>query len=197
MHTSIRKILAASLFLLAGCAPGLGREIPVGPIVAEEEVAAQKMDGAIVSVQMRPFVDQRPTRAIALIDGREVNSSGDLAVQVRDALEQEFKKSGISIGNPNAPIVGGQITAWSIKIDPGFPASTAQADATLSVEVSDLNNQIVFRGKYSGTTLVKHPLLNEEKISAALGQAMGYAVQQVVHDEKFLEVLTRTLHPIS
>ncbi len=181
--------------ILASCAPGLGRSLAVNTIVIPGDTP-RTHNGSAIHAQIRPFVDNRPSQTIALIDGREVNSSGDLAIQVRDAFESYLKESGVQLGDPDAPIIGGQISSWIAHVDPGFPTSEAHAEATLVVEVSNLSNQLVYSGKYTGNTVVKHPMLNESRISDALAEAMGYAIEEALHDQNLIEKIARTYHPI-
>lgn len=182
--------------LLIGCAPGLDRQIPV-PVVDTPVETATGYQNTGVQVQLRPFVDDRPTMAIAVIDGREIPAEGDVAAAVHDAFQSYLDKHGVITSNPNAPIVSGQITEWLVRVAPGFPASAAEAEATLVISVSNLENQTLYRGTYSGTTAVKNPLLTQSKISEALGAAMQYAIAEVMKDEELLRKISRAHHPIS
>lgn len=181
---------------LSACAPGLGRDIGVSPISMPSGESPRSNSSVAVHAQIRPFVDNRPSQAIAEIGGREINSRGDLALQVREAFENYLKQRGVETGDPEAPIIGGQISAWYVRVEPGFPTSQAQAEATLVIEVSNLANQLVYTGKYSGSTVVSHPMLNESRISDALAQAMGYAIEEALRDEKLMDRIARTYHPI-
>ena len=188
---------AALALLLSGCAPGLGSSIELVPIKTPEESSpVLRGQAASIHLQLRPFVDARPSSAVAEIKGREVLPSGDVAALVQSAFEARLKDAGVEISDPNAPIVGGQVEMWLVRVVPDFPASQASAEAVLTVEVSSLDNQSMYRGRYSGSTTIKHPLLNDMKIADALSQAMGYAIDEALKDERLLTKIARVYRPI-
>lgn len=182
---------------LSACSPGLGKELPLSDMTIPGISVSQPVNGSIFHAQVRPFIDNRADSAIAEIDGRKVQPSGDVAQKVQDAFQKAFDRRGVTLGDPDAPILGGQIVDWSVLVRPAFPASEAEAQATVVIEVSSLQNQIVYRGKYSGNMVVKHPLLNESRITEALAQAMAYAIEEALKDEKLMDRLARAYHPIS
>ncbi|MBN8550279.1 MAG: hypothetical protein J0M12_13250 [Deltaproteobacteria bacterium] len=193
MTLKMRKLALLALgAALCSCAPGLGRSLGVSPITLSNTESPSSNSTTAVQLQLRPFVDNRPSQAIAIIDGRDVNSKGDLGDQVKQAFETSLKDRGIDTANPNAPIVSGQISSWFVRIDPSFPVSSAFAEATLVIEVSNLSNQVVFTGKYSGDTVLKHPMLTESRISDALAQAMAYAIDEALRDDRLMSQIQST-----
>lgn len=193
-------LLSVALFasMCAACSPGLGAQIALGPVELPDDSAAApaRYNPSSMRVQLRPFVDGRQSRAIASINGREVEPLGDPALPVQEAFEAYLQSQGIETHDPEAPIIGGQIEHWYVTVAPGFPASQATAEATIVVELSNIENQLVYRGKYSGSTTTSHPLLNENKIAEALSQAMGYAINEVLRDERLTSKISNTFRPI-
>ena len=182
-------LVGVLLFVLPqGCAPGLGKEIPVTrfpPLSAL--VRGVEARGPVL---VKPFTDSRQTQAVVQIDGRGVAAKGDVANAVRGAVESYLRSAGYSPGAVGAPVVSGDVQVWSALVHPGFPSSRVDATATLSLAVLSPDGTEHYRGSYRGEFSVENPLLNEDKIADALGQAMGVAIQTAIQDTRFTSALS-------
>lgn len=189
----MRMILGRALLALVtavvatGCAPGLGKEIPVTRFPAADEVVNRRVGGARVLV--RAFTDGRPEYAVAMIDGRSVSPASDVAGAVRAAFESYLKAAGFTVGGIDSAVLTGTVQRWRVDVQPEFPTSKAEAAATIAVEVLSPTQEVLFRGTYKGEFIVEHPLMDESRIAQALGQAMAAAIGQALGDPRFTSAL--------
>lgn len=189
----MKKNSRISLLLLvvsvwcAGCAPGLGKELPVSRFPAPDTIIAHPVGRGRVLV--RSFTDARPDYAVASVDGRSVTPASDVSAAVRAAVESYLKQAGFGAGGSDSPVLSGTIERWKVQVNPSFPTSTAEAAATLGVEISAPSGAVLFRGTYRGEFSAEHPLMDEGKIAEALSQAMAAAIQQALGDSRCVEAL--------
>jgi hypothetical protein len=142
-------------------------------------------------VRVSAFTDARASRAIALIDGREVAPEGSLGNLVQAGFEQYIRDAGGRIAVLHgAPVIEGEIAEWRAKITPSFPASDAKASARLKVSVRDPRTQFVrYRGTFSGEATATHPFLTESDIQRLITEAMAGAISAALADEAFVQQL--------
>ena len=84
----------------------------------------------------------------------------------------EFSKSRVQV----------EITEWFANVVVDFPSSVADARAELSLQVYDGDNQLRYRGLFSGAAFQEHPYLDKAKVEDTLGRAMSEAVNELVVD---------------
>ncbi|NDC36614.1 MAG: hypothetical protein EBZ48_01025 [Proteobacteria bacterium] len=171
------------LCCLSGCAPGLGHKLPVSRFPAPEEVVSRPSGKGRVLV--RSFSDGRADHAVAIIDGRSVEPGSDVSAAVRAAMESYLKAAGFGVGGSDSPVLVGTVQRWSVVVKPDFPTSTAEAVAGIGVELYSSSQEVLFRGTYRGEYSAEHPLMNQDRIAEALGQAMAAAMQQAINDSRF------------
>ncbi len=187
----IRAIFGLGMLLIAaGCAPELGRTLPVPVIPEPEFVAAGDKGAEAVRLKVGNFDDARPAQTLILIDGRNVDSEGPIARVVQDAFTRYLRQAGARIVILNAPTIEGQIVAWSAKVDLGFPTSVGRAVARIKVTVRDSRAQPIYHATFSGESTKEHPILDEEDVKQLLGQAMGIAIDAAVRDRDFITQLS-------
>lgn len=178
-------------FLLISCAPGLGTSLHITPVNESESKALKDGFGDVpVRLHVLPFSDSRAVEAIAQIDGRVIKPEGDLGALVQDVVERSLKKSGVSLSLFNSGAVRGAIKEWRVYVNPGFPTSSLNAVASISIELIDPDNHIVHKAVYSGTFTKEHPFLGEDSIVDGLNSAMGYAIEEFLADPQFINKLS-------
>lgn len=182
------KIIGIVLCLvcLAGCAPGLGKTLNtdyISPLPLEKTVQ-QRLSG--VQLRTGDFIDARGVETIGEIDGRRLLPAGDVGQSVKRAFEDALRNGGADLSLYSGPMVKGEVLAWKIEVQPGFPVSEVNTEASLRVMVSSGSNRNAYSAIYSGTAEEKHPYLSETKIEELLGLAMAYAIREALRDQRLL-----------
>lgn len=197
MNTSKIRIFALaflSLTTLSGCAPKLGLRLATPDVSLEdrEDKTPNKVargDYSGVKVKVVPFLDARSSDTLAIIDGREVLSEGDLGPSVQTGFERQLRDAGGRIALLQAPTMEGEVIDWRAKVTPDFPASGVTAKAKIRVSVRDKKNKEIYRAVYSGEANKQHPFLDEDDVRANLGFAMASAIEAALADEGLLDSL--------
>lgn len=171
--------------IVSGCAPGLGNSLEVNKISDPLSASTSALDG--VRVRVEPFLDARATSPVGQINGRPLAPAGEPGVEVQRGFERALKQRGARLALFDTPVrIAGQINDWSVVVSPRFPASSVEAHATIKVELLDPQGALVFKGEYSGTSSVEHPLANQRRVEAVLGDAMGQAISQALADSELM-----------
>jgi hypothetical protein len=136
-------------------------------------------------------MDSRHTQTIAIIDGRKVESEGELGRLVAEGFERYLRRAGARIAVLNAPTIEGQVVDWNARVEPGFPTSEAQAVARLKVTIRDTRAHPIYYATFTGESSVTHPMLGSEEVQRLLAQAMGSAIEAAVRDEDFVLQLSK------
>ncbi len=177
--------------LLSGCAPEIGLNLTV-PSLPEPEFSVESMDTTSgVKVRVGKFVDARPDQTVVVIDGRRVDSEGDLGRVVEEGFERNLRRVGARIAVLNAPTIEGKVADWSATVQPGFPTSEGQAVARLKVTVRDSKGHPIYHATFSGESTTSHPMLGSSEVQKLLTQAMSSAIEAAVKDEDFISQLSR------
>ena len=190
MKTS--KLLSAlSLaILVSGCAPSLGVRLEAPDVVKEEGDKAGVTPATPGSkVKMGSFLDGRSSDTLAVIDGREVRTDGEVGVAVQTGFERQLRAAGVRVALLRAPTIEGEVIDWRAKVTPDFPASTVVANAKVKVTVRAPDSTVLYRATYSGEANKTHPLLGEKDVQATLGNAMATALEAATNDSGFMQQL--------
>ena len=191
MNIKIASLMSLCFLFLSGCAPEIGLSLPV-PSLPDPEISVDSVDtSAGVKVRVGKFVDSRPEQTLVVIDGRKVDSEGDLPRVVEQGFEQHLRRVGARIAVLNAPTIEGKIVDWSATIQPGFPVSEGQAVARLKVTVHDSRGHPIYHATFSGESTTSHPMLGTSEVQKLLTQAMSSAIEAAVKDEDFIAQLSK------
>ena len=191
MNKRMYRLVLGFCFFLIGCAPEIGLTL-IAPEVPEPESMSQAESSADpVRVKIGSFSDARPAQTIAIIDGRKVDSEGELGKVVAEGFERYLRRAGARIAVLNAPTIEGQVVDWSARVEPGFPTSEAQAVARLKVTIRDTRAHPIYYATFTGESSVTHPMLGSEEVQRLLAQAMGSAIEAAVRDEDFVLQLSK------
>lgn len=182
----IQIVLLANL--LSGCAPGLGASLRVPPL-PEEGVQPLMLTAGEVRVNIAKFNDMRQPQFIGDINGRMLETDGDVAYIVQTGCERIFSAAGAKLALFNVPSISADVAKWYVQVKTGFPTSKAVAEASLTMTVYDRESHKVYTATYTGQTSSEHPFLSENKIKEVLGLAMNYAIRQALADPRLLENL--------
>ncbi len=191
MKINITPLLLLCFLFVSGCAPEIGLNLAV-PSLPEPEISVDSADtSAGVKVRVGKFVDSRPEQTVVVIDGRKVDSEGDLPRLVEEGFERYLRRVGARIAVLNAPTIEGQIVDWSARIEPGFPTSEGQAVARLKVTVHDSRGHPIYHATFSGESTTSHPMLGTDEMQKLLTQAMASAIEAAVKDDDFISQLSK------
>jgi len=183
----IKKITILTLsFLTFACAPGLGSDLRVDRIKEKSVEQLSAFRGSDIQVHVGSIVDARSDQSVGKIDGRTLNPSGNVSVSVKRAIERHLTESGVRVSQFNAPTLKGEIRAWQVNVQPGFPSTKLESNATLELTVYDQNEGRVYGGIYSGNALNTKPFFSEAEIEDHLGEAMGLAIREALGDEQMI-----------
>ncbi len=185
------KAKAIALFLLLSslmsCAPGLRQSISISHIAVPERDLVSKVP---LKVRLVRIEDQRSSRAVATVNGREVTAEENVGEIVQQALESYFRSQGIQPVLFDTPaIIDGEVTEWEVAVHPAFPATNLSAKAAIRLSLRDGKDSMVYRGTYSGETSTKHPFTSEAVVSNALGEAMAAALGEAVRDQRLVSAI--------
>lgn len=187
---NIKCVPFVLLLFLSACAPGLGTKLTITSLPDIEEKDIHKdPNNELIKVSIMPFIDTRSSEKIADVNGRSVNSEGKIGLVVQDGFSRAFKKAGMKVCLFDCPIVGGEVNDWRIDVSPAFPTSSVHAIAKIRVTVFNLQNDLIYSARYSGSTDTKDPFLTESRIEEVLGVAMNYAIAEALKDERLIGAL--------
>lgn len=162
------------------------------PNVPEPQSAVEPSAAtAPVKVKVGRFADGRGSPTIVTIDGRDVDSEGDLSAVVEEGFTRYLRQAGARIAIIDAPTIDGTITEWRATVDPAFPSSEAKASARVKVVVRDSRAHAIYNATFSGEATASHPLLDEGGVQKLLAQAMGSALEAAVKDDEFVGQLAK------
>lgn len=172
-------ILAA----VVGCAPDLGMQLSVPALPEPEQVERDEAGGPVLKLRVGNFIDARRSKTVAVIDGREVPSEGQLGALVQEGLGSYYRKAGVRVVLLNAPLIEGEILEWRATVTPGFPTSAASAKARLSVIVKGTDSTLLYKGSFSGDSSMAHPMLRASHVQGLLAQAILNAFFGVIRSK--------------
>ena len=165
-----------------GCAPSLGKSLHVSiPLPASPERLVDRR-AQLMPVTVSKVRDSRPVPELAEIDGRVVPPAFNVGFEVEKALRAGLKDSDMTLSEFSKSRVQVEITEWFANVVVDFPSSVADARAELSLQVYDGDNQLRYRGLFSGAAFQEHPYLDKAKVEDTLGRAMSEAVNELVVD---------------
>lgn len=180
-------ILVLTTLCLFSCAPGLESTINIDRFPEPQRSARAELPSKVV--QIVKVNDARPNPWVAEIKGREVSSSRDVAVVVREGFESYLNSEGVRVvmfdSQSHMTI---DVKELSIIVQPGFPTSSAEAKARIEVELITPAGR--YLGKYESTTSAEHPMLDQDRIETALGESLGEAIHQAVSDQKLINMIS-------
>jgi hypothetical protein len=198
MNTRILlTVIALVCFTQSACAPSLGVRLAVPglPELKQEDAQGKALErppvGSAGKVRVATFADARQTSTIATIDGRQIPSDGSLGTVVQEGFERYLRDAGVRVVLSGAPVIEGEITEWSSKIQPKFPASEATAIAKIKIAIKNPRTQFVaYRGTFSGEASMTDPFVTESEIQKLLTDAMSTAIQAILKEDKFMAQLS-------
>lgn len=174
---------------ISGCAPGLGDSLRVSEIAVDRDHLSGESPWQTVSLRVKPILDARNEEAIGVINGREVFPADNIGPYVSSSLEHELIARGAKVTQFKGPQISGEIKAWQVYINPGFPASSARANAEILLHILDDSGRVRYSGSYIGEASAQDPFMTEGKIESTLGKAMGFALKEALEDGAFAGTL--------
>jgi hypothetical protein len=183
-------IVTLVLCFVSACAPDLGVRLSVPSVPDSEKVEVHERRDGPIKVRVGTFTDNRKTSTIAVIDGRQVPSEGNLGAIVQEGLENYLRKAGARIAVLQAPQIEGEIAEWKATVQPSFPTSSASATARIKVVVRGADASVKYRANFAGEASMSHPALRASHVKELLAQAMGSALEEVVTDPGVVDQLS-------
>jgi hypothetical protein len=186
--TPLMLLVALSVAVMTtACSPGLGVRLAVPPVgeLAAEGRADYKADS--LKIRVGSFFDARKSDIIAVVNGREVKTDGNVGAAVQEALIRYARDVGMDVVQFRVASLSGEVTDWEVKVDPSFPASSATAKARVNVELRSADDSLLYRASYAGEATKKHIMLSENGVKEVLGHAMRAALEEVVNDRSLVQ----------
>jgi hypothetical protein len=173
-------VILFSLWGLTSCAPGFGNKISLPPI--STPVIGHQVDSR--TIQMRPVVDARNLPTLVQIEGRSIVPAQDIGGVVDEAFRTYARAYNWDVRPGTGKLVSVRVQEWFADVRPSFPASTVEARVVLEIEIWSENLILDYRSRYEGSTTYQHPLMNESKVTWALNDALGFALQEFFSDSR-------------
>lgn len=173
-------VILFSLLGLTSCAPGFGNKISLPPVAAP----VMGQPALYRTIQMRPVVDARNVPTLVQIEGRNILPAQDIGGVVDEAFRAYARTYGWDIRPGTGKLVSVRVQEWFADVRPSFPASTVEARVVLEIEIWSENLILDYRSRYEGNTTYQHPLMSESKVTWALNDALGFALQEFFTDSR-------------
>ena len=184
----MRKMIAIGWAVwLAGCAPGLGKQLRVDNIIRTQAASADRGAGEFPKVRVGRFDDRRGYSEVGEVDGRLLQPAGNVAVNVQAALEEMLRARGIQPSQFSGLLLTGEILEWRVMVLPGFPTTKVQAVASVKIELRSEKYDLLYSAVYTGNGEAEHPFMTQYRVEEALGSAMETALSGAIEDRTLTE----------
>lgn len=181
---------------ITGCAPGLGSTLDLPELPEASPSDVDTLSGDELKVRVGKFIDSRPTDALAEINGRAVQTQGQVGPVVQDGFTRYYTSAGAKIVQFGAPTVLGEVLEWRTIVTPQFPSSNVVAKAKFALELRSSDERVLYRANYSGEASASNPMMSESDIQGILAEAMASAVREAVNDSSLLTRIRRASGPL-
>jgi uncharacterized lipoprotein YajG len=189
MRSVVVLTIVASVAVLGGCSPGLGTSLAVGRI----PLPATLGGGGGSAVRIQSVIDGRPARTIGVVGDRAIRAEGDVPGKVQVALGEFLKANGFRLSAGESAVLRGTVLDWNVVVVPGFPASVVEGTAMVELEAFGPDSSSRYVRRYTGSATTKHPFMTSAHVQDTLGEAMGYALQAAMEDERLLSHLRQSV----
>lgn len=191
LSTTKQAVWLIGLFLLASCAPNLGKtiEAPQIPAVATKGDARPRL-GTYISIQSVEDARIAVDPGTASMDGIDYTEpQGAIGSLVENGLKAAFRENGISVIDSAPLVIRAEVRTWRAHTETKAQSDLA-SEATLYVEVIDPAGKKLFNGTYNGNRASTFPIITRVDVQDSLGIAMANAISQAVVDPQLLTVLS-------
>lgn len=173
-----RLLLIFACIATIGCAARIDSTVPAPEIPEMRQVTAE-LHG--VRLSMEPFVDARLPSITDSENKTITQPDGTVSEQVEQALREALENQGITVDSGSSKKLTAEIRRWDAMVS-AAASGAIESNATLFVELKDVDNDSVFSGEYHGTRSSTFPIIAKQDVSDSLGLAMAEAIEQVVRD---------------
>lgn len=187
----MKKILfiAISLFMF-GCAAGFDSSVPMTDFRIIEDPNPDRVQFGERWVRVEGFSDLREGEQLFTINAkRKVMPDDGVSRYVTSAFEDVLAMNDFRLSQMKGPIIRGEILDWHAKLSTGFPTSEEVATASVRIMVVDDTGKNRFSAVYNGSSSLKHPFLTESKAKKVLSEAMQVALESVLMDPSFIQLV--------
>ena len=182
--------LAITLILVAtsACSPRLNEtlEVPTVPIPPPSK-NVEKVSNAYLFID--EFSDTRANKALATMDGKEIQAAGDVVPSVVKALNEALTGRGFEISESAPVMVSGEVRQWIAEISGSVPTRVS-VEASIFIEVLDPANKRIYSGVYQGKSWKESSSMKEEDIRRTLGEGMSEAIKRIIADERLMGLIS-------
>lgn len=191
----LRKTRAALLLgvtaaaTLPSCSPNLGRFVPV-PDIPPQSAAQYRSAawlGQPLSLESPAVSPQRPLGAT--IDGRFVPIEGQVDSAVATGLRQRLELAGASVQRDAPVALTCRIVEWRMTVHPGFPSTSVEARAVVSLEAFLPSGEVAYRGTYTGEANRSEVNIHSSLIEETLRSAMSHALDEIAVDNRLIRAV--------
>ena len=182
------SLLLGLCLSLTACSPSLRDTLDV-PVVNTPPPAknVEKVTNAYLYID--EFSDARPNKALAAMDGKEIQPAGDVVPSVVKALKEALVARGFEISESAPVMVSGEVRHWFAEISGSLP-TRVNVEAAIFIEVLDPANKRIYSGVYQGKSWKEGSSMKEEDIRKTLGEGMEEAIKRVIADERLMGLIS-------
>ena len=177
------------LLVLSACGPSLRSTIDVPKVRPLEVPKPAKKTVSDTYIFVDEFIDGRQSKAVAVMEGREVNPANEITPRVVEGLRWALERKGFQFSDTAPIILSGEVRKWRALVEPGF-ASKVVCDAGIYVEILDPANKRIYSGLYTGYASKETPGLDKRDVQEVLKTSMYEAISQVLRDEQLINLLS-------
>lgn len=185
----VRRLSVVSLSVLCSCAPHLGRFVPVPDVPPRAAAVYQtaSWDGQAISLETPAVSPQRPLGA--MIDGRFVPIEGQVDAAVVTGLRQRLELAGASVQRDAPVALASRIVEWRMVVYPGFPSTSVEARAIVSLEAFLPSGEVAYRGTYTGEANRSEVNIHSSLVEDTLKSAMSHALDEIARDTRLIRAV--------
>lgn len=184
-----RLLCLIALALVPGCSPNLGRFVPVPDIPAQSASVyrAASWDGQHISIETTAVTPQRALGAT--IDGRFVPLEGAVDGVVGDGLRRRLELAGALVRRDAPVVVSCRVAEWRMTVHPGFPSTSVEARAVVSLEAFSPTGEVTYRGTYTGEASRSEVNIHTSMVEETLSSAMSHALDEIALDTRLMRAV--------
>lgn len=180
-------ILLVVLLLCGNCSPGLAPALRLDGFVQDRESAVPPFQTTI-PITVGDVFDARVVAYVGKYGDEEVSPATEVQAAVSERVRTRLQEAGVKLADHADTTLAIELHRWMVVVDPGFPAADTKAEAELRVEVKR-SGQTLYKGTYNGEMNEKNPFMSQPRIEASLGQALDYAIDELLRDRRLQDVM--------
>jgi hypothetical protein len=175
-------VILLVLCFLSACVPGIKKTLAVDGVINLTGGAFISSDFSPAAIRISSIVDSRTVRRIGEIGGTRYYPGGNVALNVKKAFLETFRKKGIETTDREAPLLSVQINRWYVSAEKSIPLSEAKAVADIAITLRDATGSIRHTSSHIGTAETVYLFFSEANAEKVLAKSMAAAITEAVEE---------------